>query len=174
MSAEFHSRHQHMQERMAAISLTVSYGPEKTEAWSPAWANLGGLERIASALPMPVERCRGGMKVLGSYVGTDAYTKQRAMESVTDKKDRAFAHVCVALTLFAQAGLEHSKNVANMLLNKCVVTKLTTCWSRSRHTSRRTLQRSAIASSRPPSSPSTTSRRSSGTWRRRGSSCPLR
>jgi hypothetical protein len=113
-----------MQERMAAINLTVSYGPEKTEAWSPAWANLGAGEDIASALPTAVERCRGGMKVLGSYVGTDAYTKQRAMESVTDKKDRAFAHVCEALTLFAQAGLEHSKNVANMLLNKCVVTKL--------------------------------------------------
>ncbi len=39
-----------MQERMTAMNLTVSYGLEKTEAWSPAWANL---DACALRYPQP-------------------------------------------------------------------------------------------------------------------------
>lgn len=74
--------------------LTLKYGPTKTCCWSPTFAALDAadLPRALAArasCPLPAEpngptRLVDGMMTLGSFIGTDAFVSNSALEKVDD------------------------------------------------------------------------------------------
>ena len=70
---------------LQARNLQVSFGACKTSAWSPAWETNPSLA-VTSAVLGPltgttehIHRCSGGIKTLGTFIGTDTFVKTSSM-----------------------------------------------------------------------------------------------
>ena len=116
-----------LKSRMAAINLAVAFKDDgsKTRAWSPAWEGPNGAAALAAAaVHKDIFRCSGGMKVLGAYIGTDAFVSSSALARVADESSdagSAGAYNCVAE--YSKCTLYGVENTALSLLRMCVATK---------------------------------------------------
>ena len=118
-----------------ALKMALSYGPRKTCAWSPAWEQTGGADgsRLLAALradapPDAKEtvRCRGGMEVLGSFVGSDAYITQAVLDKVQDATPgEGGVLLCAkALAALAEGDVANGRDGAGTLLRLCLTSRV--------------------------------------------------
>ena len=79
-----------LKDRMAALGLQVATSDTgtKTRAWSPAWEADGAATAAAqSALPTEIFRCSSGTKVLGAFIGTDAFVTSSVLAVVESTEE---------------------------------------------------------------------------------------
>jgi hypothetical protein len=137
---------------LAEQNLQVSFGAAKTSAWSPAWetdpsrastsAVLGPLLETTERIHM----CTGGIATLGTFIGTDSFvmaeavarvrmlaTEEHAAPADSDSEaaepDEArveddFKHACDSLVSFSRFKAGSAVHSANVLLNRCIVPKI--------------------------------------------------
>jgi hypothetical protein len=134
---------------LCAQNLQVSFGVSKTCAWSPAWETTPSLATTSAVLgPLPetterIHQCRGGMKTLGTFIGTDNYVKATSMALISShditpthsvasedltvpnaepsRVEDDFQHACTSVAAFAHHKAASSVHSANVLLQRCIV-----------------------------------------------------
>jgi hypothetical protein len=136
---------------LAKQNLNVSFGAAKTSAWSPAWEtdpSRAATSAVLGPLLDTTERvhmCTGGIKTLGTFIGTDSFTESKCMALIckgapsfsgdvdrlctpspaeTSKVEDDFKHACVSLVDFARLNGSSSVHSANALLLRCIVPKI--------------------------------------------------
>jgi len=137
---------------LCAQNLQVSFGVSKTCAWSPAWETTPSLATTSAVLgPLPetterIHQCRGGMKTLGTFIGTDNYVKAASMALISShditpthsvasedltvpnaepsRVEDDFQHACTSVAAFAHHKAASSVHSANVLLQRCIVPKI--------------------------------------------------
>ena len=129
---------------LAEQNLTVGFGEDKTSAWSPAWES-DPSQMATSAVLGPlrdtIERIHahsGGIATLGTFVGTDAFIKSKAMARIASprtgsdmlttaeaaKVEDDFRRACDAVADLTRFRSASSVHCANVLLLKCIVPKV--------------------------------------------------
>jgi hypothetical protein len=136
---------------LVAQNLQVSFGAAKTSAWSPAWETSSWRAVTSDVLgPLPetterIHQCVGGIKTLGTFIGTDSFIKAASMalicshatpahsadsEAATASIDEPtrveddFQHACDSVAAFAHFKATSSVHNANVLLQRCIVPKI--------------------------------------------------
>jgi len=115
-----------LKSRMAAINLSVAFKNDgsKTRAWSPAWEGPNGAAALAAAaVPKDIFRCSGGMKVLGAYIGTDAFVSSSVLACVADESDAGISGAYNCVAEYSKCTLYGVETTALSLLRMCVATK---------------------------------------------------
>ena len=125
-----------LKDELAAINLHLKYSPVKTCAWSPSFepasdsaADIAAAEARRAACPLLTSNPgfplnRGGMRTLGSAIGTDRFVSSTLAEYITDLSDpKSVASACAALAALAQSDARGAKDVAGNILRSCVVHK---------------------------------------------------
>jgi hypothetical protein len=122
--------------QLKGINLKISFGKNKTAAWSPRWATscaaanesaVGNLTFGADTQtgePIKIHRYMDGLKTLGTFIGSETYILHAALAHINSTTDGALNHACTALVQMADDGREHSTHIANVLLLKCAVPKV--------------------------------------------------
>ena len=116
-----------LKERMAALGLQVATSETgtKTRAWSPVWDADGAAAAAAqSALPTEIFRCSGGTKVLGAFIGTDAFVTSSVLAVVESTEEGGYAKAYGYLARYSQCSLHGADHTALSLLRLCVATKI--------------------------------------------------
>ena len=105
--------------RMAAIGLTMKYGPKKTCCWAPRFPTGDSEDEVAdraaramllSTLPAEVVRLGGGMRVLGAYVGSDNFVRATALADVEAAGPRSIATACAELEALARSEARNARD----------------------------------------------------------------
>ena len=136
---------------LSAQNLQVSFGASKTSAWSPAWETNPSRAVTSAVLgPLPessarVHQCIGGIKTLGTFIGTDSFVKAASMALICSQAAPApseasldvtapnpqparveddFQHACTSVAAFAHHKAASSVHSANVLLQRCIVPKI--------------------------------------------------
>jgi hypothetical protein len=130
-----------LRDELAKQSLTLKYGPDKTCCWSPTFPRRAGeteeaaaaRRATASAIDPRVVRLGEGMHTLGTFIGTDDYVRQRALELVCDTavdeqgtpapNPKSIACSCRELEELADGDAKNSRDIAGHQLRVCVVPK---------------------------------------------------
>jgi hypothetical protein len=119
--------------RMAAIGLTMKYGPKKTCCWAPRFPTGDSEDEVAdraaratflSTLPAEVVRLGGGMRVLGAYVGSDDFVRATALADVEAAGSRSIATACAEIEALARSEARNARDIAGQLLRCCVIPKV--------------------------------------------------
>ena len=129
-----------LRDGFAEQKLTLKYGPTKTCCWTPEFASAGPADMLRAAeahraciLPREITRLWGGMKTLGSFIGTDAYVAQEALNQVDCNRvdedgnklsPESIRNVCDALTELAASACKNACDIAGHLLRTCVTAKI--------------------------------------------------
>jgi hypothetical protein len=116
-----------LKEKLEAINLTMSFGTEakpKTCVWSPSWTGKAAKGALC-ALPAEIIRCEHGVKVLGAYIGTDAYVQKNTLATIEDElSDDSYATCYNHVAQFATADIFGARSTAMFMLTKCAVPKI--------------------------------------------------
>ena len=138
--------------QLSAQNLQVSFGASKTSAWSPAWESNPSRAVTSAVLgPLPettarVHQCSGGIKTLGTFIGTDSFVKAASMALICSQDitpalsgsssddivpnaeptrvEDDFKHACTSVAAFAHHKAASSVHSANVLLQRCIVPKI--------------------------------------------------
>lgn len=122
-----------LRDELAAMHLHLKYSPVKTCAWSPSFEPVSEIDVPAAelrraacpllALNPPVPRNRGGIRTLGSAIGTDHFVSTLA-NYITDLSDhKSVASACSAVVKLAQSDARGARDVAGSIIRSCVVHK---------------------------------------------------
>ena len=120
-----------LRERLATVNMSISFGPTKTAAWSPAWEGANGDANAASSTVLNtgfeveggpdkfIQRCNGGIKTLGTYIGTTEFVTSSVKDHFNSTTDGGLKQFCEALQLLVERS-DNGIHIANVLLDKCV------------------------------------------------------